>query len=90
MKRTIAEQVGAELRRLRKLRRLRLEDLAASAGVDVSQLSKIERGASGTDLEAWNKLAVSVGVSLGTLFKNVGAPKYRPSSRRFPSALSPA
>lgn len=89
MKRTVAQQVGAELRRLRKLRGLRLEDLASKTGVDLSQLSKIERGTSGTELEAWNKLAAAVGVSLGTLFGNIGKTDRAPA-RRMPSALTPA
>lgn len=67
MTRTLWSKIGAEIRRLRLLASLTLEELAAKADVDFSQLSKIERGASSTSLEALERIARALGVPLTDL-----------------------
>jgi transcriptional regulator with XRE-family HTH domain len=65
----MAERAGAEVRRLRKVSRLSLSELAALARFDVSQLSKIERGKCGTDLPGWARLAGALGVGLDSIVR---------------------
>jgi transcriptional regulator with XRE-family HTH domain len=58
-----AATFGAEVRALRKTRRMTLKDLATVSGVSLSHLSAIERGASNPSLEVIDSIASALSVS---------------------------
>lgn len=60
--------LGRNIRTLRIQLGLNLEQLALKAGVDPSNLSKIERGTGGYSRESLQRLSKSLNVPLGTLF----------------------
>ncbi|HEV7493202.1 helix-turn-helix domain-containing protein [Baekduia sp.] len=59
-----SEQLGQALRRARKARGLRLEDLALAAGVGVRFLSELERGKPTVRLAETLRVAAALGVRL--------------------------
>ncbi len=61
---TTPEQLGQALRRARKARGLRLEDLALAAGVGVRFLSELERGKPTVRLAETLRVAAALGVRL--------------------------
>lgn len=56
------------MRALRAQRKLTLVELAGRVRMDVSQLSKIERGVCGTSPEGYERIALALGVDVGRLF----------------------
>lgn len=58
------EQLGAAVRRARKARGLRLEDLAAAAGVGPRFLSELERGKPTVRLDAVLRVVGALGLRL--------------------------
>jgi transcriptional regulator with XRE-family HTH domain len=61
------ENLGRALRGLRRERRLRQSDLAATSGVPVSSLSSYEQGRRLPNLENLERLVDALGLSLGDL-----------------------
>lgn len=66
------EQLGEDLRGLRRARRLTLEDLAAASGKSVSFISKIERGLARPSVTTLQELADALGVPVGWFFETDG------------------
>lgn len=65
------------IRVTREAKGFTLQELASKVGMDWSQLSKVERGLSGTDLETYERIARALGLTLAQL---VGA--HAKASRR--------
>lgn len=65
---TTGFSVGSEIRQLRKARELTLKDLSSGAGVSLSHLSAIERGASNPSMEVLAQIADTLDVPLDWLF----------------------
>lgn len=63
---------GNNVRKLRLQLQLTIEQLADKAGVDPSNLSKIERGLGGYSRESVERIAKALQVSLGVLFAEDG------------------
>ena len=66
--------VGADLRRLRKLKGLTIQQLADAAGRSVGYLSQVERGLSDISLRDLQRLTSVLGVPLGWFFINQPGP----------------
>ena len=66
------QQLGAELRALRKVHRLTLQSLAEKSGKSVSFLSKIERGVARPSVTALQEIAEALGVPVGWFFETDG------------------
>jgi quercetin dioxygenase-like cupin family protein/DNA-binding XRE family transcriptional regulator len=66
-----AKNVGARLRALRKTQKVTLVELAASSGVDVATISRIETGQMTGTLESHVKLATALGVKLTDLYSGI-------------------
>jgi transcriptional regulator with XRE-family HTH domain len=64
--------LGERLRHIRRLRNLRLRDIAREAGCSESMLSKIESGKAAPSLHTLHKLAEALGTTVAALFD--GAP----------------
>ncbi len=64
----VDQEVGVGLRRLRRERRLSLEELAARTNLSIGFLSQIERGLSSPTLRALAGVADALGVGLADLF----------------------
>lgn len=60
--------VGAAIRRVRLAKRLTLEQVSATSGVDTGNLSRIERGDMGWSLTTLTGIARGVGVPVAELF----------------------
>jgi transcriptional regulator with XRE-family HTH domain len=60
-KQDFAERLGAVLKTWRQLRRRTLADVGARTAIDVSQLSKVERGLERTSFETYEALAEELG-----------------------------
>lgn len=60
----IEKRVGQKLREQRRARKYTLSDLSKRVGMDVSHLSKIERGQARTKLKTLERLAKAVGLEL--------------------------
>ncbi|MGX5805193.1 helix-turn-helix domain-containing protein [Bradyrhizobium sp. Arg314] len=60
--------IGAEVRRLRKLRDLTVTELSAAAGVSIGTLSKIENGTMGASVTTLYALAQALNVPISQLF----------------------
>lgn len=73
----MASEIGAELRRLRNVRRWSQEELAERAGVDQTQISQWERGKVRPSLEMLQKLAGAFGIEAGAFARQLG---YLPSA----------
>ena len=65
-------QLGEDLRGLRRARGLTLEDLAAASGKSVSFISKIERGLARPSVTTLQELAGALGVPVGWFFETDG------------------
>ncbi|WP_439498105.1 helix-turn-helix domain-containing protein [Bosea sp. (in: a-proteobacteria)] len=66
----VDQEVGVGLRRLRRERRLSLEELASRTSLSIGFLSQIERGLSSPTLRALAGVADALGVGLADLFPN--------------------
>ncbi len=62
--------LGSNVRLMRKQLGMTLAQLAAKSGLDISNLSKLERGLGGFSREGIDKLCTALGVSEGTLFSD--------------------
>ncbi len=68
------ELVGRQLRRERQARRLRLRDVAATAGVSTQYLSEIERGRKDPSSEVLSAVAGALGLDVTTIARRVCEP----------------
>lgn len=66
--RKVDQEIGSGLRRLRRARKLSLEELAGRTQLSIGFLSQIERGLSSPTLRALAGMADALGVGLGDLF----------------------
>jgi transcriptional regulator with XRE-family HTH domain len=66
----VDQEVGVGLRRLRRERRLSLEELASRTSLSIGFLSQIERGLSSPTLRALAGVADALGVGIADLFPN--------------------
>lgn len=84
---------GEFARKVRKQKRLTLEDVATSIGTDAGNLSRVERGAHSFTYEKWALLANALGMTIGELFyfAEQGAKGYDAESkvRKWPSDRTP-
>lgn len=62
--------LGSNVRFMRKQLGMTLAQLATKSGLDISNLSKLERGLGGFSREGIDKLCAALGVSEGTLFSD--------------------
>ncbi len=67
--------VGVVVRELRIRNRLTIADVAQLAGISDGMLSRIENGQVSPSLDSLNRLARSLGVEIGQLFRNFGHQK---------------
>jgi len=65
---TVVQDVGARVRRLRKVRGLSLTEVSNRAGLSSGFLSQIERGLSSASIRAFAQIAEALDVSLGDIF----------------------
>jgi transcriptional regulator with XRE-family HTH domain len=65
---SIEEDIGAQVRRLRKSLDLTVVELGAAAGISAGMLSKIENGAISPSLSTLGSLAKALNISIGSLF----------------------
>src|SRR5512139_30819 len=65
----VAQQVGQNVRRLRQERGVTLSDLAASAGISLAMLSRLEKGDVSPSLETLVALAEALGTGAASLLK---------------------
>ena len=72
--RTMGQEVnvGANIRRIRKEKGLTLEQVAAAAGTDTGNLSRLERGLQGATTVGLKAIAQAMNVTLGDLFAPAG------------------
>lgn len=61
-------EIGQEIRRLRKAKKMTLEQLAHEVGTDTGNLSRLERGTQGYTEELLRKIAAGLGVKLYQLY----------------------
>jgi transcriptional regulator with XRE-family HTH domain len=66
--RSIEQELGLEVRRLRKKQELTVSELGAAAGISGGMLSKIENGTISPSLKTISALAKALNVSIGSLF----------------------
>jgi transcriptional regulator with XRE-family HTH domain len=66
--RSIEEEIGTEVRRLRKSLDLTVAELGAAAGISAGMLSKIENGTISPSLSTLAALAKALNVSISSLF----------------------
>ena len=71
----VHEQIGANVLRLRKARRLRQVDLARRAQISLMTLSNVEHGRQNLTIEALDRLATALGVGPGDLLAPIGSHK---------------
>lgn len=76
-----AKKVGEVIRSRRDELGLTLATLGKLAGIDLSQLSKVERGLGATALETYENIAREMGWSLSDLFARAGAVRRRQSRK---------
>ena len=65
-----ARGVGQEVRDLRKLKRMTIPELAAQSGLSTGFISQMERGISSPSVDALQKVARALGVSISWFFHN--------------------
>ncbi len=65
---TLKEKFGARLKEIRKSKNMTQENLAEITGMDIPNLSNIERGKKFVSSETLSKLAVALNVSESELF----------------------
>lgn len=66
----IYNEVGSQLKKLRKKKNLTLRELAAKTNISISMISAIERGQSSASVLTLYKMAKALDSSLSELFKN--------------------
>ena len=66
--RSLEEEIGTEVRRLRKSHDLTVAELGAAAGISAGMLSKIENGTISPSLATLGALARALNVSISSLF----------------------
>lgn len=66
--RSVEEEIGTEVRRLRKSHDLTVAELGAAAGISAGMLSKIENGTISPSLATLGALAKALNVSISSLF----------------------
>lgn len=66
--RSVEEEIGTEVRRLRKSLDLTVAELGAAAGISAGMLSKIENGSISPSLSTLAALAKALNVSISSLF----------------------
>jgi transcriptional regulator with XRE-family HTH domain len=71
----LAARVGARLRARRSELGSRLADVAADAGVSVSHLSAIEKGATVASLPVLARVAHAVGLTISNILEDEGRPR---------------
>lgn len=64
--------MGERVRDIRRLKNLRLQDVAARSGLAVSTVSKIERGVMAPTYDRFSRLAEGLGVDIAELFQAEG------------------
>lgn len=69
----VAAQVGRNVRRLRQERGVNLSDLAASAGISLAMLSRLEKGDVSPSLETLVAVAEALGTHAAALLKDEAA-----------------
>jgi transcriptional regulator with XRE-family HTH domain len=70
--RSIEQEIGTEVRRLRKSLDLTVAELGAAAGISAGMLSKIENGTISPSLATLSALAHALNVSISSLFAETG------------------
>src|SRR5829696_6060215 len=65
----LSEQIGGDIRMLRKARRMTLQMLAGKTGFSVGFLSQAERSRSALSISAINSIAKALGISLAWFFQ---------------------
>ncbi|MFT3732902.1 MAG: XRE family transcriptional regulator [Hyphomicrobium sp.] len=63
-------QVGAEIRDLRKAKRLTIKELSLAASVSIGHLSEIERGIASPSIKTLRDIAKALGVTIGWFLYN--------------------
>lgn len=64
----VGTNVGAQLRALRRARRLTLREIGSRAGLSESFLSQLERGQTGATIASLQRIAGALGVEVSDLF----------------------
>lgn len=80
----LSPRIGFQLRRERRLRRLRLKDVADKAGLSQSLISKIENNKTSPSISTLHRLAKALGTSVSALFaadKSLDQVTQRPQER---------
>lgn len=75
--RSLPRAFGEAVRRLRKEKGFSQEGFAAHAGISRTYMSEIERGVTNASLEAVDRVAKGLGVTLGQLFDEVDSERSR-------------
>lgn len=70
MKPTTQKHIGEAIRARRDARRMTLQQLGDAAEIDMSQLSKVERGLCRTSVEAYSRIAAALGWSVADLWRH--------------------
>ena len=65
----LSEQIGSEIRMLRKARRMTLQMLSGKTGFSLGFLSQVERNRSPLSISAINTIAKALGISLAWFFQ---------------------
>ena len=68
---SIYSDTGERIKQLRQSQGMTQQDLAEKAGISVSFLSFLESGKRKGSLDSYHKLALSLGLGLDELFKNL-------------------
>jgi len=71
---SLDRHIGLRVREHRQRNQLTIADVAQLAELSAGMLSKIENGQATASLDALVRIANALGVSVGALFKNYGAP----------------
>jgi transcriptional regulator with XRE-family HTH domain len=74
----LAVLAGANIRRLRRAKKLSLERLAAQCDMDVKYLGQIERGEANCTLAMVEKIAEALAIEAAELLRPLPAPASRP------------
>ncbi len=67
------DQVGLEIRDLRKSRRITIKQLSEVTGLSIGHLSEIERGLASPSVKALHDIAAALGVNISWFFHNADA-----------------
>jgi transcriptional regulator with XRE-family HTH domain len=70
----VIEEIGAELRRLRKAQGLTLDQVARLSGLSTGFISQAERGLSTLSIKALQDLSQALGVHIGWFFQSDASP----------------